>query len=115
MVCGSDGGMRKCMWAPDQNLTKVRWETERWMEVLLSGAGCPGLRAGCPGCRVGCLGSGSEDELEELRVEEAKSGQDSRDFVDGNWGKDGGKVDLPATHKIRGSNPTKLHHTNKSQ
>ena len=30
-------------------------------------------------------------------------------------GKDGGKLDLPATHEIRGSNPTKLHHTNKSQ
>ena len=26
-----------------------------------------------------------------------------------------GKLDLPATHKIHGSNPTKLHHTNKSQ
>ena len=27
----------------------------------------------------------------------------------------GGKLDLLATHEIRGSNPTKLHHTNKSQ
>ena len=26
-----------------------------------------------------------------------------------------GKLDLPATHEIHGSNPTKLHHTNKSQ
>ena len=25
------------------------------------------------------------------------------------------KLDLPATHEIHGSNPTKLHHTNKSQ
>ena len=30
-------------------------------------------------------------------------------------GKLAGKLDLPATHEIHGSNPTKLHHTNKSQ
>ena len=24
VLCGSGGGMRKCMWAPGQNLTKVR-------------------------------------------------------------------------------------------
>ena len=41
--------------------------------------------------------------------------KNSEEFVDGNWGKDGEKLDLPATHEIRGSNPTKLHHTNKSQ
>ena len=64
--------------------------------------------AGCPGC-------GSVDELDEHRVEKSNPGQNSEDFVDGNWGKDGGKLDLPATHEIRGSNPTKLHHTNKSQ
>ena len=46
---------------------------------------------------------------------EVKSGQNSEDFVDEIWGKDGEKLDLPATHEIRGSNPTKLHHTNKSQ
>ena len=78
------------------------------MEVVLSGAGCLGCRAGCPG-------SGSVDELEEHRVERSNLGQNSEDFVDGNWGKDGEKLDLPATHEIRGSNPTKLHHTNKSQ
>ena len=35
----------------------------------------------------------------------------------GGWkvGKLVGKLDLPATHEIHGSNPTKLHHTNKSQ
>ena len=27
----------------------------------------------------------------------------------------GGKLDQPTTHEIRGSNPTKIHHTNKSQ
>ena len=75
--------------------------------MLLSGAGCPG-RAGCPG-------SGSVDELEEHRVERSNPGQNSEDFVDGNWGKDGEKLDLSATHEIRGSNPTKLHHPNKSQ
>ena len=74
-----------------------------------------GLMAGCPGCRAGCLGSGSVDELDEHREERSNPGQNSEDLVDGNWGKDVGKLDLPATHEIRGSNPTKLHHTNKSQ
>ena len=37
-------------------------------------------------------------------------GKNSEEFVDGNWGKGGEKLDLPATHEIRGSNPTKLHH-----
>ena len=73
-----------------------------------------GLMAGCPG-RAGCLGSGSMDELEEHRMERSNPGQNSEDFVDGKWEKDGEKLDLPATHEIRGSNPTKLHHTNKSQ
>ena len=73
-----------------------------------------GLMAGCP-WRAGCPGSGSVDELEEHRVERSNPGQNSEDFVDGNWGKDGEKLDLPATHEISGSNPTKLHHTNKSQ
>ena len=31
------------------------------------------------------------------------------------WMEIGEKLDLPATHEIRGSNPTKLHHANKSQ
>ena len=70
-----------------------------------------GLMAGCPG-RAECPGSGSVDEH---RVERSNPGQNSEDFVDGNWGKDGEKLDLPATHEIRGSNPTKLHHTNKSR
>ena len=30
-------------------------------------------------------------------------------------GKIGGKIDLLKTQRIHGSNPTKLHHTNKSQ
>ena len=55
------------------------------------------------------------DELDEHRVERSNPGQNSEDFVDGIWGKGGVKLDLPATHEIRGSNPTKLHHTNKSQ
>ena len=45
---------------------------------MLSGAGCPG--------------SGSVDELEEHRVERSNLGQNSEDFVDGNWGKDGEKA-----------------------
>ena len=55
------------------------------------------------------------DELNELRGEKSNSGQNSGDFVDENWGKDGEKLDLPATHELCGSNPTKVHHTNKSQ
>jgi len=53
--------------------------------------------------------------VDEHRVERSNPGQNSEDFVDGNWGKDGEKLDLPATHEIRGSNPTKLHDNNKSQ
>ena len=104
--------------------TMRKWA--RGMELLLPGAGCPGLMAGCLGCRMsgvpdvravraGCPGSGSVDEFEEHRMERSNPGQNSEDFVDGNWGKDGEKLDLPATQEIRGSNPTKLHHTNKSQ
>ena len=74
---------------------------------MLSAAGCPG-RAGCPG-------SGSVDELEEHRMERSNPGQNSEDFVDGNWGKDGEKLDPHAETQIHGSNPTKLQHTNKSQ
>jgi hypothetical protein len=81
-------------------------------------SGLDGRMSGWPdvrGSRAGCPGSGSVDELDELRVDRSNPGQNSEDFVDGNWEKGGGELDLPATHEIRGSNPTKLHHTNKSQ
>ena len=39
-------------------------------------------------------------------MERSNPGQNSEDFVHGNWGKDGEKLDLRATHEIRGSNPT---------
>ena len=77
----------------------------------MSELGGPDVR----GSWAGCPGSGSVDKLEEHRVERSNPGQNSEDFVDGNWGKEAENLDLPATHKIRGSNPTKLHHTNKSQ
>ena len=64
-----------------------------------------GLMAGCPG-----FGS-----MDELCVESGKSGQIRGILWMETWEKMGGKLDLPATHEIRGSNPTKLHHTNKSQ
>ena len=35
--------------------------------------------------------------------------------MDGNGGDDGGKLDPLMTKQIHGSNPTKLHQTNKSQ
>ena len=37
------------------------------------------------------------------------------DFVDGNGGEYGEKLDPHVANQIHGSNPTKLHHTNKSQ
>ena len=91
------------------------------MEKLLLGAGCPGGR---PDVRVGsdvralwagCPGSESGDEKDEHFVGRLNPGEISEEFVEGNWVKGGGKLDLSATHEIRGSNPTKLHHTNKSQ
>ena len=59
--------------------------------------------------------SGSVDGFEEGREERSNPDKIRRKFMDGNWGEVDGKLDLPATHEIRGSNPTKLHHTNKSQ
>ena len=35
--------------------------------------------------------------------------------MDGKGGDDGGKLDLVKAKQIHGSNPTKLHHTNKSK
>ena len=52
----------------------VRAEVVQLRVRSVTGAGCPGFRAGCPGV-TGCPGSGSVDELDELRVEEANSGQ----------------------------------------
>ena len=49
VLCGSGGGMWKCMWAPERNLARVRRETYGGWVVLLPGAGCPGVMAGCPG------------------------------------------------------------------
>ena len=37
------------------------------------------------------------------------------DFVDGNGGDDGGKLDPIVAKQIHGSNSTQLHHTNKTQ
>ena len=48
----SDGGMRKYMWAREQNLAKYGWKMGGGEEVMLPGAGCPGLMAGCMGCRM---------------------------------------------------------------
>ena len=45
----------------------------------------------------------------------ATPGQNSYKFVDGNCGEEGEKLDPHVAKQIRGSNPTKLHHTNKSQ
>ena len=66
VLCGSGGGMRKSMWAPEQNLAKFGRKTGWWMEVMLSGAGCPG--------------SGSVDELEDLHVERSNPGKIRRNL-----------------------------------
>ena len=77
-----------------------------------------GLKAGCPG-RSDVRAVGPDVRARDPWMNTAWRGQirgkNSEEFVDENWGKDGEKLDLPATHEIRGSNPTKLHHTNKSQ
>ena len=73
--------------------------------------GSNAVRGRITGLMAECPGSGSE----EHRVERSNPGQNSEDFVDGIWGKDGEKLDLPTTNEIRGSNPPKLHHTTKSQ
>ena len=79
MVYG--GGMRK-WWGyvevdvgTGTKFGEIWTENGRWMEVMLPGAGCPGLVAGCPGCRAGCPGSRSMDELDELRVERSNPGK----------------------------------------
>ena len=41
--------------------------------------------------------------------------QNLDELVDGNRGRDGEKLDQPEAKQNRQSNPTKLHHTNKSQ
>ena len=45
----------------------------------------------------------------------ATPGQNLDELVDGNHGRDGEKLDQLDAKQIRGSNPSKLHHTNKSQ
>ena len=79
-----------------------------------------GLATGCPGCRCPVdTGRMSDtwivDELEEHRGQKGNSGQNSDEFVDGNCGRGGEKLDPLDTKQILGSNPTKLQHTNKSQ
>ena len=66
VVCRSDGGIRKYAWAPGQNLEKVRRKTGWWMELLLSGAGCPGSRF--------------VDEIEDLRVARSNRGKIRRNL-----------------------------------
>ena len=60
------------------------------------------------------LGSGKLDRGDTLR-KWMISGAKLDGFRGWKVGKLVGKLDLPATHEIHGSNPTKFHHTNKSQ
>ena len=73
VLCRSGGGMRKCMWAPEQNLAKYGRKTGGGEEVMLPGAGCPGCRAGCPG-------SGSVDGFEDPREERSNLGKIRRNL-----------------------------------
>ena len=105
-VCGSKRGHRG-------KIGESMWKWARGMELLLTRAGFPGQRpdvreAGCPGSRSGMNTMNSTGKI-------ATPGQNSDKLVDGNRGRDGKKLDQLDAKQIRGSNPTKLHHTNKSQ
>ena len=60
------------------------------------------------GARAGCPGPGTVDEFGGSRRE-------NRDCVDGKGGDEGGNLDPLVAKQIHGLNPTKFHHTNKSQ
>ena len=62
--------------------------------------------------RGGCPGSGSGTNTMNSTVKIATPGQNSDELVDG---KGWGKLDPHAAKQIHGPNPTKFHHTNKSQ
>ena len=108
VLCGSGGGMRKCMWAPEQKFGEI------WAEngAVDGDVAAMGRMSRLDGRMSGLLIHGRTRRSSRGEV---KSGQNSGKFVDGNWGKVDGELDLPATHEIRRSNPTTLHHTNKSQ
>ena len=96
----------------------VKWA--RGWSCYLPGAGCPGQEpdvrgARFPGTRAGCPGSGSGPNTKNSTGKNATPGQNSDELVDGNRGRDGEKLDPLDAKQIHGSNPTKLHHTNKSQ
>ena len=116
----SGGGMQKYSWAPGQNLAKLGGKWWRGMELLPPGAGCPGQwpdvrGTGCPGSRADVRAPGSGTNAMNSTGKRATPRQNSDEFVDGKCGKDGEKLDPLDAKQIRGSNPTKLHHTNKSQ
>ena len=73
-----------------------------------------GPAAGCPVDTGRMSGLWIGDEHDELHGKMATSRQNSEELVDGNRGRDGEKLDPLDAKQIHGSNPTKLHHTNKS-
>ena len=96
-------------------------ENREGMELLLTGAGCPMDTFGCPGRRMSSgLGrmSGRLDPWTNTKNSAGKEGnsrQNLDEFVDEICWEDGEKLDPLVANQICGSNPTKLHHTNKSQ
>ena len=119
-VCGKRWGYAEVSVGTGAKLGESMRKWARGMELLLPGAGCPGQLpdvrdAGCPvdSADVRAPGSGTNTMNSTGKI--ATPGQNSDELVDGNRGRDGEKLDPLDAKQIRGSNPTKLHHTNKSQ
>ena len=116
----SGGGMRKVVWAPWQNLAKLGGKGRGGWSCFYHGpdvrargrmSGTPDVQGTWPDVQA----PGSWANEMNSMGKRATPGQNSDDLVDENCGEDGGKLDPHVAKQIRGSNPTKLHHTNKSQ
>ena len=120
------GGCGKCCGYAEEGVGTVAKFGEGMVEwaqgwsCCLPGAGCPVQEldvrgAGFPGTWAGCPGSGSGPNTMNSTGKKATPGQNLDELVDGKgWG-GWGKLDPHAATQIHGPNPTKFHHTNKSQ
>ena len=125
MSSGGGACGKRCWYAELSMGTRAKLgETIRkWhggMELLLPGAGCPvqwpDVRdADVRWTRADVRAPGSGTNTMNSMGKRVTPGQNSDELVDGNRGRDGEKLDPLDAKQIRGSNPTKLHHTNKSQ
>ena len=107
-ACGKRWGYAEVSVGTGAKLGESMRKWVRGMELLLLGARCPGTRADvrAPGSGTNTMNSTGK---------RATPWQSSDKFVDGNCGRDGEKLDPLDAKQIGGSNPTKFHHTNKSQ